>query len=162
MKTAPPVVRERDLREQIRTLTNVYGWRTAFASRGLRARALECLFTARELPAAPQVGSEEVASALTISEIVIDPTIQIRRGNHEQTVRRYEESFDKLPPIDVFKTPDEGYLLADGFHRVAAAQRLGKRQIDAVVHRGSRDDALEFAVVSNTKNADPLSEEERD
>jgi ParB-like chromosome segregation protein Spo0J len=98
---------------------------------------------------------------LAIKNIDIDPTVQVRRGNHEPTIRRYEESFDKLPPVDVFNTPD-GLLLADGFHRVAAAERLGKREIEARVHKGAREDALEFAVTNNTKNGDPLSSDERD
>lgn len=98
---------------------------------------------------------------LAIDSITIDPTVQIRRSNHEPTIRRYEEAFDKLPPVDVFDTPD-GLLLADGFHRTAAAQRLGLADIEANVHKGTRADALEFAVISNTKNADPLSPEERD
>jgi ParB-like chromosome segregation protein Spo0J len=98
---------------------------------------------------------------LAIDSITIDPTVQIRRSNHEPTIRRYEESFDKLPPVDVFDTP-EGLLLADGFHRSAAAQRLGLAEIEANVHKGTRADALEFAVISNTKNADPLTPDERD
>jgi len=98
---------------------------------------------------------------IKLADLEIDPTVQIRRSNHEPTIRRYQESFEKLPPIDVFKTP-EGLLLADGFHRTAAAQRLGLDTIEATVHHGSRADALEFAVVANTKNADPLTPEERD
>lgn len=98
---------------------------------------------------------------IALKEIVVDSTVQIRHGNHEPTIRRYEESFEKLPPVDVFRTP-EGNLLADGFHRVAAATRLGHKHIDANVHRGTREDALEFAVIANTKNADPLSPTERD
>lgn len=98
---------------------------------------------------------------LGLAEIVVDPTIQIRRSNHEPTIRRYEESFEKLPPVDVFDTP-EGLLLADGFHRFAAAQRLGQNKVKANVHKGTREEALEFAVIANTKNADPLTPEERD
>jgi ParB-like chromosome segregation protein Spo0J len=100
-------------------------------------------------------------TAIAVKDIVVDPIIQIRRGNHEPTIRRYMDSFENLPPVDVFQTK-EGMLLADGFHRWAAADRLGKKQIDARVHRGSREEALEFAVVANTKNADALSPEERD
>jgi ParB-like chromosome segregation protein Spo0J len=80
---------------------------------------------------------------LAIDSIIIDPTVQIRRSNHEPTIRRYEESFEKLPPIDVFDTPD-GMLLADGFHRVAAAQRLGLVEVDAKVHEGTRASSLSF------------------
>lgn len=97
---------------------------------------------------------------LTIREIKVDPTVQIRRGNREDTVRRYMEAFEELPPVTVFKSP-EGLLLADGFHRMAAAQRLGLREIEAEVRKGTREDALEYAVIANTKNADPLNEEER-
>lgn len=98
---------------------------------------------------------------LAIKDIIVDPTVQIRRGNHEPTIRRYMEAFEKLPPVIVFKTP-EGLLLADGFHRIAAADRLGERHLEAIIRKGTREDALEFAVINNAKNADPLTPEERD
>ena len=98
---------------------------------------------------------------LAIQDIDVDPTIQIRQGNREETVQRYEESFDNLPPIDVFDTPD-GLLLADGFHRWAAAMRLGRTEIEANVRKGTREDAAEHAVIANTKNAVALTAEERD
>ena len=76
---------------------------------------------------------------IAINKIVVDPTVQIRRANHEPTIRRYEESFDKLPPVVVFDVPGEGRLLADGFHRIAAAERLGRREIDATLRKGTRE-----------------------
>jgi hypothetical protein len=36
-------------------------------------------------------------------------------------------------------------LLADGYHRLAAAQQRGETTIDAEIRRGSRADALEYA-----------------
>lgn len=102
-----------------------------------------------------------MTTAIAVKDVIADPTIQIRRGNHEPTIRRYMESFENLPPIDLFQTKD-GLLLADGFHRWAAAERLGRKQIDAKVHKGTREDALEFAVVANTKNAHDLTPDERD
>jgi ParB-like chromosome segregation protein Spo0J len=110
--------------------------------------------------------ADTTRATLPIDRIVVDPSIQIRRSNHEQTIERYMAAFEKLPPVDVFDTgKDNGhsrYLLGDGFHRVASAQRLGRTDIEANIHMGSREDAAEFAVVANTKNADPLSPEERD
>ena len=97
---------------------------------------------------------------LAIREIIADPAIQIRSSNHEQTIHRYADSFDKLPPIDVFETPDGKYV-ADGFQRLAAAQRIGRTMIAATVHKGSYDDAIEFAAVANTRSGDPLTIEER-
>ncbi len=38
---------------------------------------------------------------VAISDLIIDTGIQIRRGNREETIRRYEDAFDRLPPIDV-------------------------------------------------------------
>lgn len=99
--------------------------------------------------------------SIPIPSITVDSTVQIRRAQREQTVRRYVEAFEKLPPVVVFKTP-EGLLLADGFHRLAAANRLGKAEIHAEIRQGTYTDALEFAVVSNTKNAEPLRADERD
>ncbi len=98
---------------------------------------------------------------MKLSSIIIDPTIQIRRSNHDPTIQRYEESFDKLPPVTVIDS-SEGMLLADGFHRMAAAGRLGLEEVEAKVIKGTREDALEIAVVANMKNADPLTTEERD
>jgi ParB-like chromosome segregation protein Spo0J len=40
----------------------------------------------------------------------------------------------------------EGLLLVDGHHRVEAAQRFGQATITAEVRRGTRKDALNFAV----------------
>jgi ParB-like chromosome segregation protein Spo0J len=58
-------------------------------------------------------------------------------------VERYAEVLDALPPVVVFDTA-EGLLLADGYHRVAAARRSGLETVEAEVRRGSRHDALRY------------------
>lgn len=98
---------------------------------------------------------------LAIADIIVDPAIQIREGNDEDTVQRYMESFDSLPPVDVFDT-DEGWLLADGFHRTAAGERLGLAEIEVATHEGTRADAAEFAALANTRHGKPLKRAERD
>ena len=100
-------------------------------------------------------------ATVLLTDIKIDPTVQIRRGPHAGIVEKYMEAFEKLPPIDVFDTP-EGMLLADGFHRWAAAERLGHPAIEANVREGSREDAMEWAVVANTKHGEQFTREERD
>lgn len=97
---------------------------------------------------------------VSLDSLIVDPTIQIRRANHEPTIQRYMDSFENLPPIDVFDTP-EGKLVADGFQRLAAARRLGKKRITAQLHKGTRDEAVEFAVIANTRSGYPLTLEER-
>jgi hypothetical protein len=61
-------------------------------------------------------------------------------------VERYATALDELPPVVVFDT-GEGLLLADGYHRVAAARRRGAETVDAEIRRGSRSDALRYAAV---------------
>jgi len=56
-------------------------------------------------------------------------------------VEHYAQMLDALPPVVVFETA-EGLLLADGYHRVAAARRRGLKEVEAEVRKGSRHDAL--------------------
>jgi hypothetical protein len=63
----------------------------------------------------------------------------------EGKVSRYEQILDQMPPVVVFEL-SEGLLLVDGYHRVEAARRLGRTVVRAQVRRGSREDALRFAV----------------
>jgi hypothetical protein len=61
-----------------------------------------------------------------------------------ERVGRYVRNLEAQPPVVVFDTED-GLLLTDGYHRVAAAQQRGADTIDAEVHHGSREDALRYA-----------------
>jgi ParB-like chromosome segregation protein Spo0J len=54
------------------------------------------------------------------------------------------QSVDSIEPIVVFRTP-EGLLLADGYHRLAAARRRGASTIACEVRTGWRTDALRYA-----------------
>jgi hypothetical protein len=58
-------------------------------------------------------------------------------------VARYAKAFDGLPPVVVFDT-EEGFLLVDGYHRLAAARRLGRPTLNVELHRGARSDALQY------------------
>jgi hypothetical protein len=59
-------------------------------------------------------------------------------------VERYARMLDALPTMVVFDTP-EGLLLADGYHRLAAARLRGSETVEAEVRGGSRHDALRYA-----------------
>jgi hypothetical protein len=84
----------------------------------------------------------------------VDPTAHLDRDR----VRRYAEMLDDLPPVVVFRT-EHGLLLADGYHRVAAAQARGLDTIEAEVRHGSAHDALRYAVTIGAKQHG-LSQEE--
>ena len=67
-------------------------------------------------------------------------------GRVENTAVRLINSL----PIVVFET-DEGLLLADGHHRLAAAVAEGKKTVEAEMRHGSRQDALDFAVALSVR-----------
>lgn len=85
---------------------------------------------------------------LKMAEIHADPSVSIRQHLNQSLIDEYMEIFDRLPPVDVFGT-EEGNLLADGFHRYAAAQQLNRTEMEVNLHKGTREDALEFAAVAN-------------
>jgi hypothetical protein len=96
---------------------------------------------------------------IKINEIIIDPAVAIREGTDEETIQRYEDNLDQLPPIVVYHT-DHKYLLADGFHRWAAATRKGWEYIKAEVREGTYEEASEYAIYANLKHGKPLTREE--
>jgi uncharacterized ParB-like nuclease family protein len=76
--------------------------------------------------------------------------LQPREGIDSDTVERYMEVFDALPPVDVFVIEGKpGYCLAGGWHRRAAAEKLGRETIKAKVHQGSWEEAVSFACTDN-------------
>jgi len=77
---------------------------------------------------------------------------QIRASISSETVDEYANAMtagDIMPPVVVFHDGNE-YILADGFHRVMAATRIGWKEIRAEVKKGTKSDALRFALSANT------------
>jgi hypothetical protein len=84
-----------------------------------------------------------------VTDLSIDDLLRSSRANPErhvdpERVDRYTGVLDEMPPVTVFETPT-GLLLADGYHRLAAARRLGRKTITASVIQGNDSDALRFA-----------------
>ncbi len=97
---------------------------------------------------------------IQLKDIIVDPSIDIRQKLDEATIQEYMDIFDRLPPVVVYDT-QEGFLLADGFHRFSAAERLGRLEIPADVKKGTRNDVIEFAAYANAIAALKLTSEER-
>ena len=88
---------------------------------------------------------------LKLSEIVTDAGTQVRAGLNETTVTDYAEALAdgaKFPPVVVFHD-GRRHLAADGFHRIHAARKIGATHIECDVRRGSKMDALKFALGCN-------------
>jgi hypothetical protein len=98
-----------------------------------------------------------------LAEIQLESDVQVRTRVDPVKVSEYAslmESEDRLPPVVVFR--DGGrYLLADGFHRVAAALRINRLEIAADVREGSVRDAHLHALRANTTRGLPLTRDEK-
>ena len=97
---------------------------------------------------------------IPIDQITASLNVQVRLHLDDETVQRYMECYDALPPVDVFEV-DGTYLLADGFHRREAARRLGLGELDVTVQPGGRDEAIAFAITANIAHGKPLTRTER-
>ncbi len=95
-----------------------------------------------------------------LDDLVLDPSLNLRDRLDDFTVERYADSWDRLPPITVFEVEDR-LLLADGFHRHAAAVMMGKRTIPAEVRVGTFTEALDFVASVNLFHGLPLTRAER-
>jgi hypothetical protein len=92
--------------------------------------------------------------ALTISDIITTGGTQIRAAVNSDTVDQYAEAMnggDEFPPLIVFHDGSR-YILADGFHRIMAASRNGAKEIKCEIRKGTKSDAIKFALSANSKH----------
>lgn len=91
---------------------------------------------------------------LKLAQLILDAGTQVRAEINPDTVKDYAEAMqdatNKFPPVIVFDTGADKFLLADGFHRVEAAKQNEFRDIEAEVRKGCRADALKYALTANT------------
>lgn len=98
-----------------------------------------------------------------ISDIVLDPAAQARVALSEEIVCEYA---DAMKSGDEFPVPHlifDGFIfyVADGNHRLKAAQLAGFTEIDASVTEGSFRDAVLIAVGANTSHGLRRTREDR-
>jgi hypothetical protein len=92
-----------------------------------------------------------MTKTLNIAAITTDAGTQVRAGLNEATVAEYAEALAegaKFPAVVVFHDGNQ-HIAADGFHRIAAALRAGATEIECEVRKGSKTDALKFALGCN-------------
>lgn len=97
---------------------------------------------------------------LPVDDLVLDENLNLRDRLDGETVERYDEAWDRLPPVTVFEVEGR-WLLTDGFHRHASALRRDRRTIAAEVHVGTFADALDHAALANLMHGLPLTRGER-
>jgi len=93
-----------------------------------------------------------------VQDMVLLPELNPRAGLCEETIIRYMESFDALPPVSI----QEGTgLLVDGFHRVEAATRLGIEMIPVRMLDIPDEELPLYAGLGNCSHGRALSRTER-
>jgi uncharacterized ParB-like nuclease family protein len=100
--------------------------------------------------ARPDDGSS-APSVLDLERIRMDGGTQARVQINQVTVSEYAEAMRDgalFPPVEVFHD-GQAHWLADGFHRVLAAQEAGLVSIRANVREGSQRDARLYAAGAN-------------
>jgi hypothetical protein len=125
------------------------------------ANAARLIGDARGIIAAEDAAPTEEAKAhtLLISDIRRDGGTQARVGNNEETVESYAEAmrdgrwaWGSSNAVIVYVDAEWVYWLADGFHRVEAAQRAGLATVLADVREGTRRDAVLYAAGANAEH----------
>jgi len=95
-----------------------------------------------------------VSECIKLDLIRTDAGTQVRVCLTDDVVADYAARMlegDKFPPVAVFHD-GTSYILADGFHRVMAALHNNFKDILADVRKGSKLDALKFALGANRAN----------
>ena len=93
-----------------------------------------------------------MATTIAISRIRLDGGTQIREALYDNaTLEEYRDAMEAgatFPPVHVVEDGDNLWLV-DGFHRVAAAQALGRKTIEANVREGTLEEAQWLACSAN-------------
>ena len=98
-----------------------------------------------------------VVADIATADIVTTGGTQSRVSLSESAVAEYAEAMQQgatLPPIVVFHDGST-YWLADGFHRVMAANRADVQWLPAEVKRGTKRDAILYSVGANSAHGLP-------
>ena len=93
---------------------------------------------------APALQPARNIQKLSLSKIRRDPALQSRESTSELVIAEYAEALlrgETFPSPVVFKVGKE-FLLTDGFHTLAAAERAGLTSFDCEVRPGTRRDAM--------------------
>ncbi|WP_055128806.1 ParB N-terminal domain-containing protein [Pseudomonas mediterranea] len=112
--------------------------------------------TSEEATAAPGVVDVGVA------RIVRSPELQPRKGLDLPTVKRYAAQLDaghQFPPLTIYQVGTVLYL-ADGWHRLAAAESLDHGYVKAQVIVGTFEEAQWAAGEANLRHGLPLKSSE--
>jgi hypothetical protein len=86
----------------------------------------------------PEGPDDGEMAQLPVEQLLKSSLVDPRRHLELDRVQRYSKLLDELPPVTVFRLEDQTLLLADGYHRLAAAQQAGRSTVKAEIREGTR------------------------
>lgn len=103
--------------------------------------------------------------SLSVDVLRIDAGTQVRLKTSDETVGEYADLMSDstgwpFGPVDVFHDGTD-YFVADGFHRVLAANRVGRASVPCTVHRGTAHDAKIFGMTANDRHGLRMTREDK-
>ena len=113
--------------------------------------------------ASQQEGNFPVTKLVEIANVRTDGDTQPRVSMDPEVVEEYASRMQQdpftqqvvdpegqsFPPAIIYLDEDESMWLADGFHRLSAAERAGFATFQATIHRGALEDALVASLGAN-------------
>lgn len=87
-----------------------------------------------------------------LKDLYLDKKVQMRCALNRMAIIDYAEAYERgehLPDPIVFWIPGQKKYVGDGFHRVLAAKRSGKKSLRCLIRSGTLRDAILFAAGAN-------------
>jgi uncharacterized ParB-like nuclease family protein len=99
---------------------------------------------------------------LKLNQIIRNAGVQPRQEINSERVELYAEAMKDGDafPVPTVHTDGKTYWLSSGFHRVAAYERNGAKEIECEIIQGNLDDAMFYALGANAKQGLPLASED--
>ena len=112
------------------------------------------------------LGAAPSIAAVDVDRVRIDGGTQMRASLDDDTVQRYvtvlQDAGDAWPfPVITVFYDGQAHWMADGFHRHAAARRVGRVAIPADIRAGTQRDAVLFAAGANASHGLPRSQADK-
>lgn len=104
-----------------------------------------------------------MTTIVLINDITVDTELQARVRMSEPVLQEYAALLMEgvnFPPVVLFDDGVKKYL-ADGFHRLYAAKRVGRDRISAEIHSGSKHEGFMYSLRANSSHGLQRSNEDK-
>ena len=98
-----------------------------------------------------------------LEAIQFDHTTQCRIGTDPAIVSQYAEdkrNGAQFPPAELYGTMERCWI-GDGWHRLQADQTNGAKEVEAILHPGTRIDAFRHALKANATHGKPRTQADK-